>query len=81
MQLKLNLSIAYVPDSYSMAADEAGKDTMATDEAYKAGKDTNSKHADAMEEDDVVSHSQHGTLMGQPRSYATILTTEIKTAQ
>lgn len=72
-----------------MAVDEAGKDTVATasDGAEKdtmvideAEKDTNDEHANTTEEDAVDSHSQHGMLMGQPRSYATILTTEIKIA-
>ena len=81
MRLKLNLSIVPFQDNNSMATDEAAKDTAATDETYEAGKNNNSKHADAMEEDEVVSHSQHGTLMGQPRSYTTMLTTEIKKAQ
>ena len=65
----------------TMAIDEGEKDTTATDQADEAGKNANRKHADTMEEDTVASHGQHGTLMGQPRSYATMLTTEIKKAQ
>ena len=68
----------------TMAIDEAEKDTAAADQADdgdKAGKNASSKNANTMEEDAVASHGQHGTLMGQPRSCAAVLTTEIKIAQ